>query len=244
VSDAGLRRLERAARGGGAAARARWLRARLRAGAVSADGLRLAAYLGDPAAGLAAGTEPGDDACLERWGWGLEAFGVDVCVRAAAAAARAALPAWEAWEPATFAPGDRVRGALAAALAWSRRRDPAAEAAATEALAAATAAVEGASHLLAVVDGEQRGVVGPRAWGAVAAGWAAVACVRAVHHHTAPDPDDPARDVGWALAECVRELADADAVRAAVRTELAPWALGGGAPARDRVAAPPPRRAT
>ena len=89
MSDGDLRRLERGAGDGDAEQRARLLRARLRSGGVRAEHARLAAALGDRAAGQAlGGVEPVPQGSTTQVREVLEPCGVDAGVRATAAIAR------------------------------------------------------------------------------------------------------------------------------------------------------------
>lgn len=95
-----LRSLERAAEGGGPVAGAALHAARLRAGLVSEERLRLAAYLGDAAAVLLVGPPPPPGIFgLGSRVRGLAPFGRPTWVRAGLAMARCALAATRADEP-------------------------------------------------------------------------------------------------------------------------------------------------
>ncbi len=88
MSDARLRLLERAAAAGDTAAAAELLRGRARGGALEPRRVELAAFVGDPAARLAApGTREGPRA-LTALVTGLAAWGDEAVVRAAVLAAR------------------------------------------------------------------------------------------------------------------------------------------------------------
>ncbi len=77
--------------------------------------MRLAAYLGHPAAGRAfPGVQPGDPADREQWLYGLQGWGKPLLVRAALALAHAVLPVFE--ERLTH--DERPRRAVDAAEAW------------------------------------------------------------------------------------------------------------------------------
>lgn len=126
MSDTTLRLLERAARVDPSAcdARARHMAARLRAGEVDPDRVRLAAYFGDTAARTVLGCDP-PPVHLETWALGLAAWGQEPCVRVAVAAARVALPAYER----TFVLSTLCRDLLRVADEWlaSGGRSPAPE---------------------------------------------------------------------------------------------------------------------
>lgn len=95
-----LRSLERAAERGGPAAGAALLSARLRAGLVSEERLRLAAYLGDAGAALLVGPPPPPGIFgLGSRVRGLAPWGRPVWVRAGLALARCALEGTRAEEP-------------------------------------------------------------------------------------------------------------------------------------------------
>ncbi|MCO5172530.1 MAG: hypothetical protein M9894_40050 [Planctomycetes bacterium] len=124
MADTRLRRLERAAAQGDLDARVRLLCERLRSGELDEERVRLAAYLGDPAARLLLGPKAPDLPVIRargglelnqrRWITGLRAYGKEWLVRAAVAIARARFTAWDRWDEAD----ERPRRALAAAEAW------------------------------------------------------------------------------------------------------------------------------
>ncbi|MCO5170926.1 MAG: hypothetical protein M9894_31745 [Planctomycetes bacterium] len=92
MSDARLREAERRWRESGALAdEAAWLRERARAGALTDEALRLAAYVGHAAAAAALASPPLAPAYVQAWIYGLQPWGVEACQRAAIAAARRAL---------------------------------------------------------------------------------------------------------------------------------------------------------
>jgi hypothetical protein len=122
-----LRRLERRAGGNDLEARTRLVSQRLRAGQLSLEHARLAAYLGDEAARAALGEDAppsaSDLADLRVWLEHLRGYGTEVVLRAARAAADVALQIYEEAYP----DDDRLRAALRAhdaylaapeALAW------------------------------------------------------------------------------------------------------------------------------
>ena len=116
MPDLRLRELERQAAGGDERARARLLVERVRSGTLKAEHLRLAAHLGDEAAGRAQGREtPAVFGDLEALLRGLSLFYEPPWVRAAVAASREVLAVWEAEHPAERAVARRL---LAAAETW------------------------------------------------------------------------------------------------------------------------------
>jgi hypothetical protein len=115
MSDQRLRRLEREAEADPAAL-VRLLRERLRAGALSEQDLRLAAYLGHAPAAEAIGERPFPPGVrdLQARLIGLYEFGLEAALRAQVALARAFMPQFEADRP-----GDRrPHEALEAVEAW------------------------------------------------------------------------------------------------------------------------------
>lgn len=122
--DARLRRLERAASQGDVQARVQVLCERLRTGDLDEERVRLAAYLGDPAARLLLGerapelpvirAREGFELNQRRWITGLRAFGKEWLVRAAVALARSRFDAWATWDETD----ERPHRAVAAAVAW------------------------------------------------------------------------------------------------------------------------------
>lgn len=115
MGDERLRRLEREA-ASDPMAHTRWLRERLRAGALTEQDLRLAGYLGDVAAADAVGERPYPPGVrdLQARLVGLYDFGLEVALRAQVALARTFLPQFEADRP-----GDRrPHAALEAVEAW------------------------------------------------------------------------------------------------------------------------------
>jgi hypothetical protein len=112
VSDERLRQLERRFRETGTDEDgAAWLGARLRAGELSEDQLRLAAHLGHGPARMAIGAEEAPPS-----GWpllrGLQAFGWEAQVRACLAAARLLQPIWERQHPGDGAYARLIDAAL------------------------------------------------------------------------------------------------------------------------------------
>lgn len=102
-------------------ARAAWLRRALQEGALSAARLKLLAFVGDPAAGLACDQEPGPDPNLhpDRFFASLIEFDSEAACRLALLCAGPlveALAIHAAWEP-------RPRAALEAAWAWLETED-------------------------------------------------------------------------------------------------------------------------
>jgi len=238
VSDARLRRLDRAARGGGAAARARHVRALRRAGDLAAARRLLVDHLAPPGRPGA----PGPPRGFDEWLTALEAWGPEATIRAAVAAARRVHPLWEAARPADPRPAEAIRAAEDWLGAPDRDRAAAARAAAEDVAVAATAA-DGESLLLT---GEDRRAAWAATRAARAAGLAAEAAALAER--------DPAAAVARAAAALRAPLAETfdlaprDAVegpdlREAVRRELLPWATGAGDPlaARREVARLPVR---
>lgn len=109
MSDARVRDAERRWRESGAVAdEAAWLRERVRSGALDDARLRLAAYVGHPASRLALATPIFAPAYVQVWIYGLEPWGVEPCQRAAIAAARRAL----LLVPTTSRRGRYARGAV------------------------------------------------------------------------------------------------------------------------------------
>lgn len=117
MSDAATRALERRWRETGATEdEARWLLARVRAGELRRDALRLAAWSGHPGACAALGERPERDPLdvlvLAGWLASIGDFGASAKVVAAVAAAEVALD--RTW----LDRDDRAREALASARAW------------------------------------------------------------------------------------------------------------------------------
>lgn len=210
MTDDRLRRLEREAITGGLDARARWLTERTRVGELAEDRLRLAAWLGDPAAEQALGRAvlAPPTITIGRWvrglvpwqtetPWAREAF-----ARAAAAAARAVL--------ACFDDGALATRAVVALEAWIRCPcDEHAQAAA--ALGGQVPIQRGAAGLFAA-----RGVR-----------FAGPAIYRAT---TVALSEGPANVTASEVATEAARATSPEAVRAAIRDALVPWALLEGDP--------------
>ena len=96
MSDERLRELERRWQETGADEdEAAYLLARLRAGELDVERLKLAAYCDYAAAQLALGDEaPPTPSDLDAWGRGMHVWGKEACVRAVVALARVAFPYW------------------------------------------------------------------------------------------------------------------------------------------------------
>ena len=117
MPDLRLRRLERMARAGDDHARARLLLERVRQGALAYGRLRLAAHLGDEAAGMALGPERSVPAqTLEALLRDLALFEEAPWVRAALAASEEALSSWQPSQPADAAAARRMLGEVGAWL--------------------------------------------------------------------------------------------------------------------------------
>ena len=229
MADARLRSLERAARAGDVAARARLLAERVRLGRLARDRVELAAHLGDPAAALVVGVElPAGP--LGPWAAELRRWGHEACARVALATATAMLPVWEAWEPGVYAPGVHLRWAVRAGheLLASRDQDERWRVA-EGALLAAEEAVERTRHHLAAVEAEHPAKVGRASWCAADAGWVLVCAVRAAQGHLQRPPRG--RTVAWALDQCPADVAPPAALRALLAAALSDWVLGESAPA-------------
>ncbi|MCO5169417.1 MAG: hypothetical protein M9894_23990 [Planctomycetes bacterium] len=116
MADTTRRDLERRARQGDPTAAARALSARVRAGALTDERLRLAALVGDAAARLALGpAAPAEPADADGLAAALQGFGVEAVVRATVAATRAVTAVADpraGWDLA------RARRAMDAAEAW------------------------------------------------------------------------------------------------------------------------------
>jgi hypothetical protein len=223
MSDGRLREFERSlAAGADPEAGARLLAERLRAGTLDRERLRLAAYVGDAAARLLVETEPEPD--LRRWAGGLREWGPEPCARAAVVAARLALVGWESWEPGSLEPGRVLCDALESAIESRQRLDESLHRSAHE--SAANALDRTAQHLASLE--AEHGLVLTRAWRAHRCGLAMLTAAQWVVdplRHVAACADGKRRDIGWAVWEVADALADATGVRAAIRVDMAPWAL-------------------
>lgn len=223
VGDVRTRTLEREAAQGDTVARAGLLRARLRAGRLCPERLRLAGYLGDPVAREALGADaPALRPDQEVWEWtrGFAAWGAEPALRGIVALARQALPHCEG----RLLRPEVAHEAIHAAEAFLDARTPAA-------LERARAAVEllDRQDVMGSSDEDED----PRD---VAA--SALAVVRelaaVVHCHTPGDPRvaewaSPAAYADFCL-HCARKpslvLGD-ERLREALQAALVPWALGG-----------------
>lgn len=208
VSDERRRRLEREAAAGDLAARAALLAERVRVGELAADRLELAAHLGDPAAAQALGREPlgPPTITMGRWvrglhpgrdwaPWAREAF-----ARAAAAAGRATL--------GCFGPEARraATSALEALDAWIACPCDEHAAAASQAGTLVALGPPGPMGLFAA-----RGTrfAGPAVYKATTVALATV----------------PANVTAGEVAMDAARATSTEAVRAAIRDALVPWAL-------------------
>lgn len=211
MTDARLRDAERRWRETGALAdEAAWLRERVRAGALDDERLRLAAYVGHAAARLALATPVLSSPYVQAWIYGLQPWGVEPAQRAAVAAARRAL---------VHVPPDTRRGRYARG-----------------ALARVERAVVGLPPLPPlpwdphVLDDD------PPARERAAFD-AACAAGETVHEVARAAPDARALEAtaraGGVVIRAV-EATDEATIRAAVRDELAAWALGAGDPVLAR----------
>ena len=104
MSDNDLRELERHAASGAPGARERWLRARVRAGKLRPERLKLAAYCGDPGAVLAE-PELATPEGLVAWCLGFAMWGQHTFARALIAALSATLARWDHAESRAAAQG-------------------------------------------------------------------------------------------------------------------------------------------
>ncbi len=96
MSDDRLRELERRFHMEGTVeAEAAWIGVRAQAGELPRERLRLAAFLGHPAARVAIGSPPQQPTELWEWAIALASFGSEVSARACIAAAWAIVPFWE-----------------------------------------------------------------------------------------------------------------------------------------------------
>ncbi|MCO5170393.1 MAG: hypothetical protein M9894_28995 [Planctomycetes bacterium] len=210
MTDERLRHLRRAA-ADDPAARAALLCARLRAGDLPEDRLRLAAHLGDPAALEVLGAAPPTPS-LGRWVHGLAPWSQE--------------DGWPAWAAEAYA---RAAAAAAAAVVTPcLARDPDQAQAAARALAAMDAwlACPCDAHARAVVAAGapfQPARAGPAALFAgrvrrLAEGALARMC-------GVPLVEGPARATATEVATTAARATSADAVRERVREALVPWAL-------------------
>ena len=203
MSDARTRELERRALLGDHEAQVRLLRARVRAGDLPIERLRLAAYLGHAPSREALGEEALPPADLQAWIRGLAAHPDSVLagVRAAVVAAERVLPLWEAERPND----DRPRLLIAATVAWIRH--PCFDhARAARGRLSSRIASEAQEQVLAAIR--------------LAAGAAEVA--------QSPSASAPRRSVFYAAAACslAAGLVGEVHLRSAIGRALAPWALG------------------
>lgn len=219
MADERLRRLERERDAGDPDAAARLVQEHVRTGELTPGGVRLLAYLGDPAAqrvepGNAPDTDPRPEVELEAWLRGLSGWGKPALVRAAIALALDVLPAFEdVW------PGERrARGAVEAAQGWLSEPREASRVAARFAAEEADEAARDATVMPEAGDD---------------AAFAAFACRDAAQ--TAAEPDDE-RATAALLAALDAFLAiryEADGLslaRRCIRGALEPWARGADGP--------------
>jgi len=226
VSDADLRELERRFRETGCVEdEAAWLRARAQAGELEKSRLELAAYCHHEAAVTALGLEAlGEQRGFRRWANGLSAWGLEAYNRVQIAAAYAALVVWEGG-PSTLRAAacladmreDVLRGsprqAVGAVEAWLHCPCPKhKEAASTRTLAF------GVPRTRTSVAAALRSVV-QLAWG------------------VDRDEDSQRIEDDEKLLSFAEQATSPDIVRAAVRADLIPWALGYRDPVRERVEA-------
>lgn len=245
MTDARMRALARSAEQGDPGARRQLLLERLRAGQVTEDRLRLAAFLGDPAAADAAGAATGGED-LAGWFAAITAWEPAACARAALAAAALVEPVW-----AAAGGGPAVTRALEALRAWTDCPCPAhADAVAAARMDLRTAGIGGAHPRLAAHAGRAAHCADLAAQlsepGATLAAPTHEALSRAAQ--VPPDVIDAA--VAWRACPCEahrREVVTAcpapggdtlgdyllrlrgggsARVRAAVRDAVVPWALG------------------
>jgi hypothetical protein len=219
MPDARFRSLQRQAAQGDLQAQGRLLLERVRAGDLDPDGLRLAAYLGDPGAREALGADaPAAPPDLGDWAVGIAPSGAgardpwtrEALARVAAAAARAALPAWEEQHP-----NDRLpRRTVEAIEEWILCPcEDHAEAALH--CSRSTREEEGTGWLERILE-----ALPPRE--------ALLAVQRA-----ARIPLSPAAMPSVVM--CAARATSEETIRAAIREALLPWALGLGDPLRARV---------
>ncbi|MCO5170936.1 MAG: hypothetical protein M9894_31795 [Planctomycetes bacterium] len=206
MPDDRLRDRARDAERGDPDARARLLVERVRSGALAPERLRLAAHLGDEAAGLALGEADDGPGDLVAWAGRLAGAGREALVRAFVAVARLFPP-----------PHASVEAALVAAEAWCEGPDPVRAAAAHEAAVLDSYAQSGAAYLGGVAEPSTL------AW------WCPhhVALIASGREALAPGLPDPQRAVGWfveAVVAAARALGAAQ-VRRAIADRLVPWAL-------------------
>ncbi|RMG12003.1 MAG: hypothetical protein D6731_14705 [Planctomycetota bacterium] len=235
MSDARLRALERRYRRSGCLEdHVRYLRSALRASALSAERLGLAAALGHPAARAVLGADapplleallddplpralgplsPAGDEALSAWAQALAGWGQRVAVGGAVAAAEAVLPRWtwehpsaaRPWPASAGAPPDaRPALALEAARGWLHDPGPARARAAARAAEAVREVLEGTFYAWAMD--------------------AAMACAQAALLAALGDGGDPASPLAFCL-RCARDAESAwrrqEAARAGRRPLLA-----------------------
>jgi len=232
--DERLRKLEREARDGDPAQRARYLLECVRAGRFERGRLQLAAYLGDPGARQALGEDapiiPRD---LALWIDGLAAWeNVEVVARSCAALCRMTVEFWRDMDPTDecgalslltrfevwiLAPCEVTNERLIAAAVpvWQTQREtklPPLGAATTALLASASLARDEGRALKKLL------------WEELGQGL-----------QTQRLLTDPARRAAIAVRECLGRSMGPDpdaAIRAAIARELIPWVLGEGDPLR------------
>jgi hypothetical protein len=198
--DTDRRRLEREAAAGDLDAAARALQTRIRSGELSEERVRLAGYLGDPAAEHLCQPRPP----LRSWFDGLEAFDHESRVRVCLALAEACVAlAWEGFSPA---PGSDL------ALLQSNLRLIRSCLGGTHDPSLAMGAAQAAGMVTASTSGKR--------WGAAeAVHWAALALARG-------DSDvGSVRSLREVTTHATRVLG-VKAARLRICDELIPWALG------------------
>lgn len=249
MTDSHLRELERRFRQTGSASdEAVWLRARVQAGDLSEDRLRLAAYVGSEGATQALLGDPTiQPSDLVDWVRGLEVFGMEPLARASVALAEHVLSAWARRYPGD----DRPARAIEATREWILCPcSPHSEAA-----FAALEAADGASDLV-IAEATQIGWTDELS-SAKEAAQAARYCGYSARPSRPPRPEEcgPPGSMttdGDDAAECaVLTLTSLDPeawpssmdrpavrdLRMTVSAALQPWALGYSDPIRERVEA-------
>lgn len=211
MSDERRRRLEREAAAGDLAAASALLAERLRAGDLPEDRLRLAAHLGDPAAAQALGREPlaPPTITVSRWVRGLS---------------ERREGAWAPWAREAFA-----RAAAAAArntLGCFRDDARAAAARGVEALEAWIACPCDEHARAAAAAGSRVVLAPPGPAGLFAARGLRFAGPAVYRATTVPLSAVPANATAGEVAMDAARATSPEAVRAAVRDALVPWALG------------------
>jgi O-acetyl-ADP-ribose deacetylase len=253
VSDGRRREFERQAAQGDLQAGARGLLERSRAGDLDPGRLRLAAYLGDPAAQGALATDcPDVPSDLVDWVAGMRVFDLTVPVRAAVAAAWPAVHRWEE-EFVDARPVPQPRDALEAIETWlecpcgvhalqvyesrqrpgaRRRGQPPLSVAALEELERAAEAGDVGAAVESLVEQVRRGTrhqvhnLGDAVTGLASQMLRATVCAPADHIANGMDRATPcAGHMGRSVRDAGRVLGE-DAVRAVIRDQLVPWALG------------------